>query len=163
MNEKNILTDAKSVTNAELAHKYLTFSLNNQIFAFPISQIVQMVGMQKITPIPEFPYYANGIMMYRGNAIPIIDLRRRLSMPDAEYDDKTCILIAAMSDIIDKDLVGYVVDQVEEVAEIDDDEITDPPSISDNPMENYITGVGVKNNDTILLLDSRKLTNDFTF
>ncbi|MEG2404007.1 MAG: chemotaxis protein CheW, partial [Oscillospiraceae bacterium] len=52
--------------------KYLTFWTDKQLFGVPIAHVVQIVGMQNITEVPEFPYYAKGIINLRGSIIPLI-------------------------------------------------------------------------------------------
>ncbi|MEG0017721.1 MAG: chemotaxis protein CheW, partial [Hydrogenoanaerobacterium sp.] len=43
---------------SEMDGKYLTFWTDKQLFGVPIAHVVQIVGMQKVTEVPEFPYYA---------------------------------------------------------------------------------------------------------
>lgn len=59
-------------------NKYLTCSVENQVFGITIADVVQITGMQEITEVPEFPHYAKGIINLRGVIVPIIDLRLRL-------------------------------------------------------------------------------------
>jgi len=138
-----------------IKNKYLTFLTESQSFAIPISYVVQIVGMQEITEIPEFPHYAKGIINLRGEIIPVIDIRLRLGRMEREYDERTCIIVINMSDHI----VGLIVDEVDEVTEISRDVITPPPQIASSG-GSYITGVAKLNKRVVLLMDAGKLLGE---
>ena len=77
------MQDNLNILNSDLDEdtlkgKYLTFYTDNQLFGISIADVVQIVGMQDITAVPEFPSYAKGIINLRGIIIPIIDVRLRL-------------------------------------------------------------------------------------
>jgi len=80
--EKLQNTGIKSGKNSEESQaeeaKYLTFWTDGELFGIPICDVVQIVGMQEITPLPDFPDYARGVINLRGSIIPVIDMRIRL-------------------------------------------------------------------------------------
>lgn len=139
--------------SSEIEGRYLTFWIEKQLFGIPISEVVQIVGVQPITAIPEYPFYAKGIINLRGDIIPIIDVRLRLGRAEAEYDDRTCIIVTSSRD----KHYGLVVDQVEEVSDVDDDNISPPPKMSDGCVDQFITGVGRMEEGVILLIDAVRL------
>ncbi len=63
MNSINNVNQSIDTTSPEdTDNKFLTFFCDNQIFGIPIVHVVQIVGMQKITSIPESPDYAKGMI-----------------------------------------------------------------------------------------------------
>ncbi len=76
--------------------------------------MVQIISMQEITPLPDFPEYAKGVINLRGNIIPVIDMRIRLKKPEAEYNESTCIIVTNIQDTY----IGFIVDTVDEVVDI---------------------------------------------
>ncbi|MEG0304782.1 MAG: chemotaxis protein CheW, partial [Oscillospiraceae bacterium] len=73
MNENDMNGSMQELVNtSEMEGKYLTFVTENQLFGIPIADVVQIVGVQDITQIPEFPSYAKGIINLRGSIIPVI-------------------------------------------------------------------------------------------
>ncbi len=102
-----------------LQDKFLTFTCDNQLYAIPINLVIQIIGMQEITEIPDSPPYAKGIINLRGNIIPIIDTRLRFKKPEIPYTHRTCTIIAKINDLS----IGFVVDGVEDVETIDFDAI----------------------------------------
>lgn len=142
----------EQIDTSEMDGKYLTFWTAKQLFGVPIAHVVQIVGMQAITEIPEFPSYAKGIINLRGSIIPLIDIRLRLGKPECDYDERTCIIVTSIEE---KD-VGFIVDAVDAVTAIQDKDIAPPPQVSGS-MSNYITGVGKLEDGVALLMDARKI------
>lgn len=105
-----MLEDSRS----EMEGKWLTFWLDRQLFGVSIANVEQIVSMQPITEIPEYPVYAKGIISLRGNIIPLIDLRLRLGKQEAEYNDHTCIIIISTK----SGQFGFIVDEVDAVSSI---------------------------------------------
>lgn len=139
--------------SSDLDGKYLTFWTEKQLFGIPIADVVQIVQMQPITEIPEFPSYAKGIINLRGTMIPCIDVSLRLGKMVAPYDDHTCIIVTNIRDRV----IGLIVEGVEEVTDILDEEISPPPAMSSDYVNTYLTGIGKHNGKVILLLDAQKI------
>lgn len=139
-----------------LEGRYLTFWTDKQLFGIPISDVVQIVGIQEITPIPEFPVYAKGIINLRGNIIPVIDMRIRLNKEEIAYNERTCIIVTKIMEVF----VGLIVDAVDEVADIDDENISQPPKVSNDAANAYITGIGKLGEKIVLLLETGKILSE---
>lgn len=137
----------------ETRGKYLTFWTDSQLFGIPIANVVQIVGVQTITKIPEFPEYAKGIIDLRGSIIPVIDVRLRLHKQEVPYNERTCIIVIS----IQESLMGLIVDAVDEVANIEDEAISASPKISQDTTNAYLTGVAKLQSKVVLLLDSTKI------
>lgn len=141
---------------SEMDEKYLTFWTDNQLFGVPITDVVQIVGIQEITAIPNSPHSVKGVINLRGSIIPIVDVRILFKKEEASYTERTCIIVAN----INGTLIGFVVDSVDAVTKIPDDKISTPPKIVGETTNNYLTGV-VKLQDTIVLLvNTAKLVDD---
>ena len=95
----------------EMRGRYLTFFIDNQVFGIPIADVIQIVGVQEITEVPEFPTYAKGIINLRGNIVPLIDMRIRFHKEELPYNDRTCVIVTN----IGSRLIGLVVEAVDEV------------------------------------------------
>lgn len=144
---------------SEMDGKYLTFFTDDQIFGIPIAHVVQIVGMQKITEMPEFPNYAKGIINLRGSIIPVIDIRLRLGKPERSYDERTCIIVTQ----INESDIGFIVDSVDSVTDIDEENIAQPPKVTSGYSNAYVTGIAKYNQSVVLLIDIEKiLSNEVT-
>lgn len=136
---------------SETEKKYLIFQCAEQLFGINISQVVQIIQVPRITPLPNFVPYIKGVISIREYIVPIIDLRLRLGKPEIEYNSQTCILIVA----IENGTFGLIVDSVCDVEMIRNDEIYDPPKQGDAE-STCLTGIAQKDS-VILLLDVKSL------
>lgn len=135
------------------ASKYLTFWTDRELFGIPIADVVQIISMQEITPLPDFPDYLKGVINLRGNIIPVIDIRIRFGKPEAEYNENTCIIVTSIED----SYIGFIVDSVDEVTDLDEDSISPAPKVSKNITNRYLSGIGQIDNQVVLLLDVTKI------
>lgn len=152
-------TELEGLFAEEMEGKYLTFFTDGQLYGIPITNVVQIIGIQEITKVPEFPYYAKGIINLRGSIIPIIDMRLRFGKDEIAYSQRTCIIVAR----IGEKQVGFVVDGVDEVTEIPDDAVSDSPNIFSDNVTNYICGVGKHDGKVVLLIDTSNVISDMAF
>ena len=141
------------IIESEMEGKYLTFATDHQLFGVPISDVVQIIGMQEIIEIPDFPHYAKGIINLRGEIIPVMDMRLRLGRVEAQYNERTCIIVTS----IKERYMGLIVDHVDEVTDIAEELIAAPPTVSSDMGESYLTGIGRLTNKVVLLMDIKKL------
>ena len=158
-NTREVIETSDDVDTNEMKGKYLTFWTDKQLFGVPISDIVQIIGNQEITPIPDSPHYAKGVINLRGNIIPVIDVRLRFGKEEAEYDEKTCIIVSK----IEESHIGIIVDSVDEVTTINDEDISLPPRMSKDRTNFYLTGIGKIENKVVMLLDTSKILNKDEF
>ena len=138
-----------------LKGKYLTFSLGSEYFGIEIKHVIEIIGLQPITPVPELPDYIKGIINLRGRIIPVMDVRIRFKKPPMEYDDRTCIIVVEVKDIS----VGLIVDSVSEVLTLPEEDIVPPPELAKTG-NRYIKAIGKVGDNIKLLLDCDKLLND---
>ena len=137
---------------SEMDGKYLTFWMDGQLYGIPIAHVVQIVGMQVVTEVPEFPFYAKGVINLRGSIIPLIDARLRLGKPEIPYDERTCVIVTS----IDERSIGIIVDEVDAVIGIPEELISAPPQLTGHS-GGYTTGVGKLEHKVVLLLDICKI------
>lgn len=154
--EEKELTQEQENKQSE-SQKYLTFFINGQCYGIPISLVMEIIGVQKIAEVPEFPYYAKGIINLRGLIIPIIDVNLRIGYPEQEYTGKTCIIVVMVGEIE----IGLVVDEVNEVVDIDANDVNPPPRGAE--ADRFISGIAVQPNKMVLLMACEKIIGDDIF
>ena len=93
--------------------KYLTFNLAKEDYGIEIKYVTEIIGIQRITEVPDMPDFLKGVINLRGKIIPVMDVRIRFSLPAREYDDRTCIVVVD----IEGRAMGLVVDRMNEVSE----------------------------------------------
>lgn len=138
--------------------KYVTFKSGNEHFGLKIEYVREIIVFQDITEIPESEDYIKGLINLRGKIIPVIDVRVRFRQEPLEYNDRTCIIVINVKDMV----VGLIVERVAEVVEIKPENILPPPSLgNEEKVQNkYVCGIGKVGSDVKLLLDPDKLLRD---
>jgi len=134
--------------------RFLTFTLEDNTYGLPIRFVIEIIGIQIATKVPETPDYVKGIINLRGRIIPLICVRLKFGKEEIEYDERTCIIVIDVNGVA----VGLIVDKVDDVLTLEDDQIALPPTGGSVGFENrYIEGIGKVNESVLLLLDAEKL------
>lgn len=132
--------------------KFLTFGLADEDYGIEIRFVTEIIGIQRITEIPDMPEYLRGVINLRGKVIPVMDVRTRFQMPPRDYDERTCIIVVNL----DGPSMGLVVDKVKEVANIPEEQI-EPPPRTGRETDHYIQGSGKTGDGVKILLDVERL------
>ncbi len=139
------------------ADKYLLFNLGEEVYGIPITHVINIIELQKITEVPDTPPYIRGVINLRGSVIPVMDLRLRFRLPERPYDDRTCIIIVKVAE----KSVGLICDTVAEVDSIAPHDIEEPLQFKrDREQIQYISGLGKVGDDVRILLDVEKVLSD---
>jgi len=133
--------------------KFLTFHVEKEDYGIDIRHVTEIIGIQKITGIPDMPDYVKGVINLRGKVIPVLDMRKRFGFEERDYDDRTCIVVVN----INETAVGLVVDSVNEVADIPEQQIEQPPDINNAGASLFIQGLGKVGDEVKILLDVNAL------
>lgn len=139
-----------------LSSRYLTFHLGDEDYGIEIRYVTEIVGVQKITEVPDMPDFVKGVINLRGQVIPVMDVRLRFSMPARDYDERTCVIVVD----INGGVVGLIVDTVQEVREILPENVSPPPTLSRSEKARYILGMGKVGEEVKILLDVGKLLRE---
>lgn len=137
-------------------NKFLTFQLGKEEYGIDVQHVTQILGMLKITELPDMPEFVQGVINLRGKVIPVIDIRVRFGFEKREYDERTCIIVIDIKDIS----VGFIVDQVKEVIDIPLANMEDPPSVNKSAESRYISTLGKFGDSVKIILDINKLLFD---
>jgi purine-binding chemotaxis protein CheW len=161
MNAGTDIMDQKSERVIQREGKYLTFSLDREEYGIGILKVKEIIGMIRITPIPQTPDFVKGVVNLRGKVIPVVDLRLRFGMEAADYTERTCIIVVEINIQGAFLRIGIVVDSVTEVLNIRSADIEDTPKFGASLNTDYILGVAKTGGGVKILLDiDRVLTND---
>ncbi len=145
------------------AGKYLTFALSNEEYGLEILKVREIIGYMQITAVPQTPGHVKGVINLRGQVIPVIDLRMKFGMTEAEVTEETCIIVVEINQNDRKFQTGIVVDRVKEVLDIEGENIEDSPQFGSNVDTNFILGMGKVNGAVKILLDIDKVLGNEQF
>lgn len=133
--------------------KYLTFVLNREEYGIEIKHVIEIIGIQNITSVPDMPSYIKGVINLRGKVIPVMDVRMRFSISEQAYNERTCIIVIT----VNEQLVGLIVDEVSEVLDIPKSSVEPPPKVSRGAGNKFVHGMGKVGDAVKILLNADKL------
>jgi len=130
----------------------VTFRVAGQEFAFNIFQVERILRYESPAALPKSPDFLEGVLQYQGGPVPVIDLRKRLSVAAPLKDDTRIIVLDW-----DGGRIGVVVDAVTEVMQIGAAAVNPPPPIVKGLAAEYISGLVGRDQRTIIVLNTGKL------
>ena len=133
--------------------KYLTFGLAEETYGLEILKVREIIGIMDITAVPRTPAFVKGVINLRGKVIPVVDLRLKFGMCEAEHTEQTCIIVVDVGGVE----MGILVDKVSEVLNIAGGDIEDTPSFGVNVDTDFILGMGKANGRVTILLNIGKV------
>lgn len=141
-------------------HQWATFKVNNELYGIDVMQVKEVLRYSDITPVPGADYYILGIINLRGNVATVIDTRRLFDMPTVGIDDDTRIIMVEFNE---QEVIGLVVDSVDEVINIPQNDIERAPNVAgDDSSRKYVQGVCYHNGLLTILLDLSKMMASIT-
>lgn len=148
-------TGASSLTGAP--REYLSFKLGSEEYGIDILRVQEIRGYENPTRIANAPHFIKGVVNLRGVIVPIIDMRLRFGLPDAQYNSFTVVIILNIA----HRTVGMVVDSVSDVLELPAETIKPAPEFHGAIDAAYITGLGtIKTGDVermLILMDIEQM------
>ena len=142
--------------NSEVT-QYLTFKLDDEIFAVDVAQVREILDFTPATKVPGTPDFMRGIINVRGNVVPVVDMRLKFGLTETAKTVDTCIVVMEIVVEEETTVLGALVDSVQEVFELEAGQIEPPPRIGTRLKTGFIKGIGKRNNDLIIILNIDKV------
>ena len=144
----------------ENADQFLTFILAGEEYGVDILRVQEIRGWTSATVIPNVPEYVRGVINLRGTIVPIIDLRSRFGMKDADYGPTTVVIVLKIIGATGDRVMGIVVDAVSDVYNVDRQAIKSPPDFGGKLSVDFIRGLATVNEKMVIVLDIDRLMNN---
>ncbi len=138
--------------------QYIVAYLNKEQYGIEIKFIDNIIVMQNITRVPKAQSYFKGVINLRGEIIPVMSLRAKLSLPEDTYTSKSRIIILRPEPQAAP--VGIVVDEVREVVTLENSQIEKMNYDEKDDKANYSIGVGKYGLDLINILNVQAIIMD---
>ncbi len=139
----------------------VTFGLGEEMFAVPVTLVREILDYRPAFRVPGGPAWMLGITDVRGQGVPMVDLRMRLSLTPVEPTLATRVLIVDVV-LADRMLsLGLVVDRVIAVASFERDRLESAPDIGLRWRSEYIAGVVREPDGFVVVIDAAEVfSND---
>jgi len=125
----------------------LHFNLDESNYSVFLSDVIRIERSVEITPLPISMEFISGIISYKGQVIPVIDIRKRLHKQTKEIQLTDCYIIVKTNN----GMAAMIADSKFEIYELDEDEIisTDKQLFESE----YIHGIAKTKSDLMLIYD----------
>jgi purine-binding chemotaxis protein CheW len=137
--------------------QYLTFLVGKESFAINILDVKEIIEIANITHVPLTPDYIYGVINLRGNVVPVIDLSARLRHRHTEVGKRSCIVLVEVTVADGGQLVGMLVDEVQEILEIAPANIQPAPDFGTDIRTDFIQAMARIDEVFIILLAINKV------
>lgn len=142
--------------------QFLTFSIDNIIYAFEVICVQEVLEYSVPAKIPCAAVFIEGLINSRNQGISLINLRKRFGLPPKEPDKKTRIIVIELPDPTTEDtqhiqLFGAMADSVNEVVTIEDNQMEPPPKFGSSISPEFISGMSKVNDVFVSILNPEKI------
>lgn len=137
----------------------ISFLINSEVFAFDTLMVRNILEINKVTMVPNTKDYLLGVINLHGNIIPIADLRIMMGMENIENGLDTSIIVVSDDDKTDS-LIGFVVDGVKEVFDLDESELRESVINGNTGLIHTFSGSIHQNDEFIHIIDLKELVQE---
>ena len=142
------------------ATQFLTFVLDEEVFAVDVARVREILEMPTITKVPQVPDFMKGVINLRGCVVPVIDLHTKFGMAEAAQTVNTCIIVVEVDMDGENIVLGALADSVQEVIEMEPSQIEAAPHIGTHLKTEFLKGMGKHNEHFVMILDIDKVFSD---
>ena len=142
-----------SVAKITEARQYLTFKMEEEVFALDVGKVREILDYTTITKVPQTPDYMKGVINLRGSVVPVVDMRLKFKMPAQDRTVDTCIIVVEIAIEQEQTILGALVDSVQEVFELEPSQVEPAPRIGTKLNTDFILGMGKRDDSFVIILD----------
>lgn len=128
---------------------YILFELAETTYGIAAADVQQMEMIDQITPVPNTAPDVEGVVMWRGQVIPVLNLRRRFGLESMAVTLRSRLVIV----IHGARRVGVLVDSCREFITLDPQNIHPPPAAIGDRILPYLDGVAHLDQRLVFLLN----------
>jgi purine-binding chemotaxis protein CheW len=137
--------------------QYLTFLLAKEQYAVDILCVEEIRSWENPTRIPNSPGYIKGVINMRGIIVPIVDLRMKFNIGEAVYCETTVVIVLTVETEEKTRTIGFVVDAVSDVLNVEANEIKSAPVFGGCVPQNYLDGLVNVGENVVTILNVKAL------
>ncbi len=161
MSDRNISSDdnALNILNQQLTsisaeNQYVTFEIGDETYGIDIMLVQEIIRYQEPTKVFNANPVIKGLINFRGQVIPIIDMHKKFKIPEIEYDKFTVVIVFEVKN----KTMGMIVDRVSDIMSFtkDDIQVVDKEFADDIKTE-HLKGIAKNEQDIVLLLEPERV------
>ena len=139
-----------------MATQQVIFKVNDGEYGLDVANVNAIETLTNVVPVPNAANHILGIMNLRGDVLPVFSLRTKFGLQEVPVTEQTKIIVTDSNGVT----IAIKVDEVKEIIECDDGNLTEFPSIARSQDTAYVDRVAKHNGRLILLLNQDRLLRD---
>ena len=143
----------QQLTKISAENQFLTFKVADEEYGVDVLKVQEIIRYRKPTKMPNAPDIVKGVINFRGEVIPMVDLRKKFNLELKEYDHFTVVIILEVKSKI----VGIIVDKVSDMLSFNDEDIQTNLQFGSHVDMKFIKGMARIEDRLIILLYLDKL------
>jgi purine-binding chemotaxis protein CheW len=140
--------------HASAENQYVTFQIGEEYYGIGVSNVQEIIRYKKPTKVFNANPIITGVINFRGDVIPIINMHLKFCLPTAEYDTYTVIIVVE----VNTRTMGLIVDRVSDIITVSKEEIKLVNNeFAEDMKTEYLSGLINKDDRVIMLLEPSQL------
>ncbi|MBP1931516.1 purine-binding chemotaxis protein CheW [Ammoniphilus resinae] len=135
--------------------KIIVFRLLDQEYGVELKYVKSIERLESVTKVPRTPKFVKGVINLRGIVTPIIDLKERLGLPQAELTEESRVIIVELDGLE----AGFIVDSANDVLDIPLQSIEPAPNVFQGVRFEFLEGIAKLDQRLLVLLNFNKVLN----
>ena len=138
---------------------FMQFKINDDRYVIEAKDIIEIVPFANLKRIPKAPPYVAGLLNYRGDAVPVIDICFLMSEKLCELKLSSRIALVNYKDDDGKLVcIGLLIEHLTETVRFDEKDFSDSGvNLKDNP---YLGKIVIDDNCIVQMVNIRKIISE---
>ena len=133
-----------------IGQQYFLFALEKRTFGVPIGDVVKVISIDRVYPVPLLPSFFWGFIVHERTPVPYINLKKRLGMA-GQSSSEIGVIVRVGTEVI-----GFSIDGSYEVIQLEREPEPIPMEFK-GIMKNFFKARGTHNNRNFIILDVHAL------
>jgi purine-binding chemotaxis protein CheW len=133
--------------------EFLAFKLGAEEYGIDILRVQEIRSYEEPTRIANAPAAILGVVNLRGVIVPIVDMRLRFNLAQADYGTTTVVIVLNIGSRV----IGMVVDAVSDVITLTPEQLRPVPEFSSAIASDHILAIGAIDQRMLILVDIERL------
>jgi purine-binding chemotaxis protein CheW len=147
---------ATSGAAQQAARDVVVFRVADITCGLDVRQIQEINKITAHTAVHRAPGFVRGLVNMRGQIITLVDVRSRLGLPQGDLQGATPAIIVPVG----SELVGLLVDEVDDVVEVEEGNVRPPPANLHGVEGRYFTSVLQTAGGLVAMLDKERIASN---
>jgi purine-binding chemotaxis protein CheW len=136
-------------------NQQLVFLIGSEEFGVDALQVKELIRYSAPVKVPNAPPTVRGVINFRGEVIPVLDMRMIFQLEPGKYNEYTVIVVVETGGKI----FGLIVDRVLDMISLAEENIQPTPEFSSKEKTKYLKSMGKFGNQLILMLNLEKVVD----